>query len=55
MLDKIFNLRMEQETFDKIVKISAISERSINAQILYMIKNSIEDFEKAYGKIEEKK
>lgn len=49
---KIYSLRVDQITFDKIKIISNLNKRSIAQQIEFILDNFIKDFEKVNGKIE---
>ena len=50
-----FNIRTEQEIFDKISYIAKQNERSANKEIIYLIKKHIDQYEKEYGTIDIKK
>jgi len=46
-----FNIRTEQDIFDKISYIAKQNERSANKEIVYLIKKAIEQYEKEHGTI----
>lgn len=50
--EKHFGLRIDEETLKKFHSVCEYEGRSVNAQILYMIRQSIVQFEKENGKIE---
>ena len=50
--EKHFGLRIDEETLKKFHSVCEYEGRSLNAQILYMIRQSIAKFEKENGKIE---
>ena len=50
--EKHFGLRIDAETLQKFHSVCEYEGRSVNAQILYMIRQSIAKFEKENGKIE---
>ena len=52
MNNKQFSLRIDEETLTKLRLLCKSEKRSVNAQILYMIRQSISRFEKENGKIE---
>lgn len=41
-----FTLRIDEETHEKIAKIAEEEQRSLNSQIIYLIKKCIEEKEK---------
>ena len=45
-------LRMDETTAEKIKEIAKRTERSMNAQINYIIKQFLNEYEKVNGKIE---
>lgn len=45
-------IRLDETTAEKLKKIAEKNERSMNAQMSYIIKNFINDYEKVNGKIE---
>lgn len=51
--DKHLGLRIDSETHYKLQYISQYEGRSINGEVLYLIRKEIERFEKEHGKIEE--
>ena len=52
MAVKSVSIRIEEEMLQKIGYVADFEGRSINSQILVLIRQSIEDFEKANGKID---
>ena len=44
-------LRIDEELYEKIVKLANMEERSINSQMLYIFKKYIEEYEKENGEI----
>ncbi len=50
--EKHFGLRIDEETLKKFHFVCAYEGRSVNAQILYMIRQCIARFEKENGTIE---
>lgn len=48
-------LRIKEETYQKIKFIAEKSERSINKQIIFALEQFVTDYEKIAGKIEIKK
>ena len=50
--DKHLGLRIDTETHFKLQYISQYEGRSINGEVLYLIRKEIEKFEKEHGKIE---
>jgi len=48
---KVYSLRIEDDLLYKIHKIAEINERSLNQQLLYLIKQCIKDYEKDHGSI----
>jgi len=49
---KVYSLRIEDDLLYKIHKIAETNERSLNQQLLYLIKQCVKDYEKDYGIIE---
>ena len=52
---KGYTIRIESELLQKLHIVSAYEGRSANSQILKLIRNCIEDYEKEHGEIELKK
>jgi len=50
--DKHLGIRIDKELHHKLHYISRYEGRSANAQILYLIRRNIADFEKVHGEIE---
>ena len=50
--DKHLGLRIDTETHHKLQYIAQYEGRSINGEVLYLIRKEIEKFEKEHGKIE---
>jgi len=50
--NKHLGLRIDEELHYKLHYISRYEGRSANAQVIYLIRRAIEDFEKKNGKIE---
>ena len=50
--DKHLGIRINSELHHKLHYISRYEGRSANAQILYLIRQNIAEFEKAHGEIE---
>ena len=50
--DKHLGLRIDTETHFKLQYISQYEGRSINGEVLYLIRKEVEKFEKEHGKIE---
>ncbi|MBQ6896796.1 MAG: Arc family DNA-binding protein [Oscillospiraceae bacterium] len=48
---KNFTLRIENELLDKLKYISKYEKRSVNSQIIILIKRCINEFENIYGTI----
>ena len=53
MAVKSVSIRIEEEMLEKIGYVADFEGRSINSHVLVLIRDSIEEFEKKYGKIEE--
>lgn len=51
MAPKSFSIRIEEELLNKLHKIAEYEVRSVNSQILVIIKACIEEFEEKYGTI----
>lgn len=51
--DKHLGLRIDSETHYKLQYIAQYEGRSINGEVLYLIRREIERFEKEHGKINE--
>ena len=52
MAVKSVSIRIEEEMLEKIGYVADFEGRSINSHVLVLIRDSIEEFEKKYGKIE---
>lgn len=52
MAVKSVSIRIEEEMLKKIGYVADFEGRSINSHILVLIRESIDQFEKKYGKIE---
>ena len=52
MAVKSVSIRIEEEMLEKIGYVADFEGRSINSHVLVLIRESIEAFEKTYGKIE---
>ena len=52
MAVKSVSIRIEDEMLEKIGYVADFEGRSINSHVLVLIRESIEAFEKKYGKIE---
>ena len=52
MAGKSVSIRIEEEMLEKIGYVADFEGRSINSHVLVLIRESIEAFEKKYGKIE---
>jgi len=50
--DKHLGLRIDSDTHYKLQYISQYEGRSINGEVLFLIRKEIERFEKEHGKIE---
>ena len=50
--NKHLGIRIDQELHDKLKYLAAYEGRSINREVLYLIRREIEAFEKEHGKIE---
>ncbi len=46
------NIRIEEETREKLRIIASINKRSINKEIEYLIEQSIKDYEEKHNKID---
>ena len=51
--DKHLGLRIDSDTHYKLQYIAQYEGRSINGEVLYLIRKEIERFEKEHGKIQE--
>lgn len=51
--DKHLGLRIDSDTHYKLQYIAQYEGRSINGEVLYLIRKEIERFEKEHGKIEQ--
>ena len=49
--DKHLGLRIDSETHEKIKKLSEYEGRSINGEVLYLIRQAIKEHEKKNGKL----
>ena len=54
MAVKSVSIRIEEEMLERIGYVADFEGRSINSHVLVLIRESIEAFEKKYGKIEGK-
>lgn len=52
MAIKSVSIRIEEEMLDKIAYIADYEGRSVNSQVLILIRNNIKEFESANGIIE---
>lgn len=52
MAIKSVSIRIEEEMLEKIAYIAEYEGRSVNSQVLILIRNNIKDFESANGAIE---
>ena len=52
MAIKSVSIRIEEEMLDKIAYIAEYEGRSVNSQVLILIRNNIKDFESVNGTIE---
>ena len=52
MAVKSVSIRIEEEMLEKIGYVADFEGRSVNSHVLVLIRESIEAFEKKYGKIE---
>lgn len=50
--DKHLGLRIDSDTHGKLQYIARYEGRSINGEVLYLIRKEIERYEKEHGKIE---
>ena len=50
--DRHLGLRIDSDTHFKLQYISQYEGRSINGEVLYLVRKEIERFEKEHGKIE---
>lgn len=48
---KSVSIRIDEETLDKLYVVADYEGRSINSQVLVLIRRCIEQFEKNHGKI----
>ena len=53
MKTKDFSLRIEEAQLKKLHDIAAYNDRSVNRELLRLVRTHIEDFEKLHGKIPE--
>lgn len=49
--DKHLGLRIDSETHEKIKKLAEYDGRSINGEVLYLIRQAIKEHEKKNGKL----
>ena len=49
--DKHLGLRIDTETHDKLKKLAEYEGRSINGEVLYIIRQAIKEYEKKNGKL----
>ena len=52
MAVKSVSIRIEEEMLEKIGYVADFEGRSVNSHVLVLIRESIAEFEKRYGKIE---
>lgn len=52
MAVKSVSIRMEKEMLDKLGYVADYEGRSLNSQVLVLIRNSIQEFETKHGKIQ---
>ena len=52
MAIKSVSIRIEEEMLDKIAYVAEYEGRSVNSQVLVLIRESIKSFESAHGVIE---
>lgn len=52
MATKSVSIRIEEEMLSKLGFVAEYEGRSINSHVLVLIRQSIQDFEQAHGKIE---
>ena len=50
--DKHLGLRLDEETHKKLKSLAEFEGRSINGEVIYLIKQAITKFEKENGKLE---
>ena len=50
--EKSVSIRFDRELLEKLHMVSDYEGRSLNAQINYMVRKLVEEFEKEHGKIE---
>lgn len=50
--EKSVSIRFDKELLDKFHVVVAYEGRSLNSQVLYMVRKLVEEFEKEHGKIE---
>lgn len=50
-----FGFRIEDDTLEKLHYVADYEGRSVNGHVLYLIRESIRNFEKEHGKIPTKK
>lgn len=55
MATKSLSIRIDEEWLDKLHVVADYEGRSANSQILILIRNCIEEYEKAHGKREQDK
>ena len=46
------NIRIEEETWEKLRILASVNKRSINKEIEYLIEKTLKEYEERYGKIE---
>ncbi len=54
MAIKSVSIRIEEEMLEKIGYVADYEGRSVNSHVLVLIRNSIDEYESAHGKIEGK-
>lgn len=52
MVVKSLSIRIDEDLLNKLHVVADYEGRSANSQILILIRNCIEDYEKSHGKIE---
>ena len=50
--EKSVSIRFDRELLDKFHVVADYEGRSLNAQVVYMVRKLVEQFEKEHGKIE---
>lgn len=47
-----FSLRMSDDIKDKVIALAEANERSLNSQVVFMIKQYLKDYEEKHGTIQ---